>query len=76
MLSAYRGLPAASRLLMINMFGINLGFFLVLPFLAGYMNGLGYAAGTIGLVLALRMLAQQGLTLFTGAAADRWAPAR
>ncbi|MCE0538229.1 MFS transporter [Kineosporia rhizophila] len=71
MLSAYRGLPAASRLLMINMFGINLGFFLVLPFLAGYMNGLGYAAGTIGLVLALRMLAQQGLTLFTGAAADR-----
>ncbi|GAB3252281.1 MFS transporter [Kineosporia babensis] len=70
-IGAYRALPRPSRLLMINMFGINLGFYLVLPFLAGYMGGLGYAAATIGLVLALRTLSQQGLTLFSGAAADR-----
>jgi MFS family permease len=68
---AYRRLPAPSRLLMINMFGINLGFYLVLPFLAGHLAGLGFAATTIGLVLALRTLSQQGLTLFSGVAADR-----
>lgn len=36
-----------------------------------YTRDLGMAAATVGLVLGIRMLAQQGLTLFGGALADR-----
>ncbi|MET0189970.1 MAG: MFS transporter [Pseudonocardia sediminis] len=71
MLRSFGMLSAPSRLLVVNQFGINLGFYLVLPFLATYMGGLGYAAATIGLVLALRNLSQQGLFLVGGSAADR-----
>lgn len=71
MLRSFRTLSGPSRLLVVNQFGINLGFYLVLPFLATYMGGLGYAAATIGLVLALRNLSQQGLFLVGGSAADR-----
>ncbi|ALE81702.1 hypothetical protein XF36_00050 [Pseudonocardia sp. HH130629-09] len=68
---AFGELTVPSRLLVVNQFGVNLGFYLVLPFLATYMGDLGYAAATIGLVLALRNLSQQGLFLIGGSAADR-----
>lgn len=71
MLRAFRGLTAPSRMLVVNQLGINLGFYLVLPFLAVHMADLGFAAATIGLVLALRVLSQQGLFLVGGSAADR-----
>ncbi|MFP5019590.1 MFS transporter [Pseudonocardia phyllosphaerae] len=71
MLRAFRELTLPARLLVVNQLGINLGFYLVLPFLATHMAGLGYAAATIGLVLALRNLSQQGLFLIGGSAADR-----
>ncbi|MEJ2868069.1 MFS transporter [Actinomycetospora sp. OC33-EN08] len=71
MLASFRELSTPSRLLVINQFGINIGFYLVLPFLATYMGSLGFAAATIGLVLALRNLSQQGLFLIGGSAADR-----
>lgn len=71
MLASFGMLSAPGRLLVINQFGINLGFYLVLPFLATYMGSIGYAAATIGLVLALRNLSQQGLFLVGGSAADR-----
>ena len=71
MLGSFRALSVPARLLVVNQFGINVGFYLVLPFLAVYLGGLGYAAATIGMVLALRNLSQQGLFLVGGSAADR-----
>ncbi len=48
------------------------GFFMVIPLLSvHYVDGLGWAAASIGLVLALRQFTQQGLTLFGGVLADR-----
>lgn len=63
-------LPA--RLLMINQFGINLGFYMLMPYLAGYMSGpLGLATWMVGLVLGVRAVSQQGMFLFGGLLADR-----
>lgn len=59
------------RLLLANQFGVNLGFYLLVPYLAGHLSGLGLAAGTVGLVLGARTLSQQGLFLIGGSAADR-----
>jgi DHA1 family multidrug resistance protein-like MFS transporter len=48
------------------------GFFAVIPLIAvHYVDGLGWAAGSVGLVLAVRQFLQQGSTLFFGALADR-----
>jgi DHA1 family multidrug resistance protein-like MFS transporter len=48
------------------------GFFMIVPLISvHYVDDLGWAAGAIGLVLAVRQLTQQGLTLFGGALADR-----
>lgn len=63
------------RLLAVNQAGINLGFFIVLPYLAAYLtDGLGMAAATVGLVLGARTLRQQGLFLPSGALVDRVGP--
>lgn len=56
-----------SRLLMINQLGINLGFFMLMPYLANYLGGtLGLAAWAVGLVIGVRNFAQQGM-FFVGA---------
>jgi len=48
------------------------GFFMVVPLIAvHYVDGLGWAAASIGLVLAVRQFAQQGLTPLSGVLADR-----
>jgi MFS transporter, DHA1 family, multidrug resistance protein len=48
------------------------GFFMVIPLISVYyVDSLGWAAASIGLVLAVRQVTQQGLTLFGGALADR-----
>lgn len=71
-LKAFQQLSYASRLLVINQFGINVGFYMLLPFLAAYMSeNLGYSAAMIGLVLGIRNLSQQGMFLIGGTAADR-----
>ncbi|MBE9376468.1 MFS transporter [Saccharopolyspora sp. HNM0983] len=57
--------------MVINQFGINIGFYMLLPFLASYMTSLGYGAAVIGLVLGVRNLSQQGMFLIGGTAADR-----
>jgi hypothetical protein len=68
----FRALSPAARLLVVNQFGINVGFYMVVPFLATYLvDGLGYAAALVGVVLGVRTLAQQGLFLVGGTAADR-----
>lgn len=61
-----------AQLLMINQFGINLGFYMLMPFLAGYLAGpLGLAAWAVGLVLGVRNFSQQGMFLIGGTLADR-----
>jgi MFS family permease len=61
-----------SRLLMINQFGINLGFYMLMPYLAGYLAGpLALAAWAIGLVLGVRNFSQQGMFIVGGTLADR-----
>ncbi|MBC8076488.1 MAG: MFS transporter [Chloroflexales bacterium] len=48
------------------------GFFMVVPLIAiHYVDGLGWAAAAIGLVLAVRQTTQQGLAMFGGVLADR-----
>src|SRR3954471_3233703 len=48
------------------------GFFMVIPMISvHYVDGLGWTAGAVGLVLAARQFFQQGLTPFSGALADR-----
>lgn len=72
-----RGLTPAARLLIINYFVMCLAFFMVLPFLAGYLrDDLGLATALAGLVLGIRTLSQQGLYLIGGSAADRLGPQR
>lgn len=51
------------------------GFFLVVPLVAvHYVDHLGWTAGAVGIVLALRQLAQQGGSVFFGILADRTGP--
>ena len=61
-----------SRMLMINQFGINVGFYMLMPYLAGYLAGpLGLAAWAVGLVLGVRNFSQQGMFIVGGTLADR-----
>jgi MFS family permease len=70
--AAFRSFPGSVRLLVINQFGINLGFYMLMPYLANHLSaGLGMAAWTVGLVLGVRTLSQQGLFLLGGTLADR-----
>lgn len=58
--------------ILVDTFLMWCGFFMVIPLLAvHYVDGLGWAAASIGLVLAIRQVTQQGLTLLSGALADR-----
>ncbi|MGB5112794.1 MAG: MFS transporter [Mycobacterium sp.] len=70
--SGFRSFGWPSRMLMINQFGINLGFYMLMPYLAGYLAGpLGLAAWAIGLVLGVRNFSQQGMFIVGGTLADR-----
>lgn len=72
MVTQFRSFGWPSRLLMVNQFGINLGFYMLMPYLAGYLAGpLGLAAWAIGLVLGVRNFSQQGMFIVGGTLADR-----
>ncbi|WP_040792526.1 MFS transporter [Nocardia paucivorans] len=72
-LDRFRAFDTPARLLMINQFGINLGFYMLMPYLAGYLAGpLGLAAWAVGLVLGIRNFSQQGMFLVGGTLADRF----
>jgi MFS transporter, DHA1 family, multidrug resistance protein len=61
------------RVLLVSTFFAWGGFFLIIPMISvHYVDGLGWTAGAIGLVLAVRQFMQQGLTPFSGALADRF----
>ncbi|WP_293004191.1 MFS transporter [Mycobacterium sp.] len=71
-LTRWRSFDRAAHVLMVNQFGINLGFYLLMPYLAGYLAGpLGLAAWAIGLVLGVRNFSQQGMFIVGGTLADR-----
>ncbi|MEI5099144.1 MFS transporter [Streptomyces sp. PmtG] len=62
----------AVQLLFVNQLTINLGFYMLMPYLAAHLSGrLGLAAWAVGLVLGVRNLSQQGMFLVGGALADR-----
>ncbi|MGC5662829.1 MFS transporter [Micromonospora sp. WMMD723] len=70
--STLRSFPLPIRLLVVNQFGVNVGFYLLLPYLAGYLaDDVGLSAAVIGIVFGVRNLSQQGLFLLGGSAADR-----
>ncbi|MFJ3906523.1 MFS transporter [Streptomyces sp. NPDC090025] len=67
-----RTFEPAVRLLFLNQLTINLGFYMLMPYLAAHLaDGLGMAAWSVGLVLGARNLSQQGMFLVGGALADR-----
>ncbi|MCG8425227.1 MAG: MFS transporter [Proteobacteria bacterium] len=70
-LRSLREATPATRWLLISDFGFNMGFYSLMPFLAGELEQRGVAAASIGLVLGVRTLCQQGLYLVGGAIADR-----
>lgn len=66
-------LPAPLRLLLATQFAFNVGFYLVVPFLAAYLTDTLQLAGWIvGAVLGLRTFSQQGMFVIGGALADRF----
>ena len=65
------------RLLVWSMAVFNAGFYLVLPFLAVHLtDDIGLSAALVGLVMGLRMVAQQGFFLLGGLLADTWGARR
>ncbi|MFF7211933.1 MDR family MFS transporter [Streptomyces sp. NPDC008238] len=68
-----RSFDTPARLLMANQFAINLGFFMLMPYLADHLaGGLGLAAWAVGLVLGVRNFSQQGMFVLGGTIADRF----
>lgn len=68
----YRSFPLPVRLLLVNQFGVNTGFYVLVPFLAGYLaDDVGMSAALVGVVLGVRNLSQQGMFLLGGSASDR-----
>ncbi|MFC7382218.1 MFS transporter [Sphaerisporangium rhizosphaerae] len=60
------------QLLLVNQLTINIGFYMLMPYLANYLSGdLGLAVWLVGLILGVRNLSQQGMFLIGGSLADR-----
>jgi MFS family permease len=58
---------------MVNQFTINLGFYMLMPYLAAHLSGtLGLAGWIVGLILGVRNFSQQGMFLVGGTLADRY----
>ncbi|MFE3558103.1 MFS transporter [Streptomyces sp. NPDC059193] len=72
-LAQVRSYERGVRLLMVNQFAINLGFYMLMPYLAAHLAGpLGLAGWTVGLILGVRNFSQQGMFLIGGTLADRF----
>ncbi|MGY2113024.1 MFS transporter [Nocardia gipuzkoensis] len=71
-LGVFGTFPLSVRLLLVNQLVGNIGFFMLVPFLAEYLlTDLALSAAVVGVVLGVRNLSQQGLFLVGGSAADR-----
>ncbi|MET7622455.1 MFS transporter [Streptomyces sp. NPDC005408] len=67
-----RSYERSVQLLMVNQFTINLGFYMLMPYLATHLAGpLGLAGWLVGLILGVRNFSQQGMFLVGGTLADR-----
>ncbi|MFE3642348.1 MDR family MFS transporter [Streptomyces sp. NPDC059169] len=67
-----RSYERSVQLLMVNQFTINLGFYMLMPYLAAHLAGpLGLAGWLVGLILGVRNFSQQGMFLIGGTLADR-----
>ncbi|GAB2842798.1 MFS transporter [Streptomyces deserti] len=72
LLTQVRSYERSVQLLMVNQFTINLGFYMLMPYLAAHLSGtLGMAGWIVGLVLGVRNFSQQGMFLVGGTLADR-----
>ncbi|ETW26639.1 hypothetical protein MGAST_07695 [Mycobacterium gastri 'Wayne'] len=72
LVAQFRSFDMPSRMLMINQFGINIDFYMLMPYLAAYLAGpLGLAAWAVGLVLGVRNFSQQGMFVVGVTLADR-----
>jgi DHA1 family multidrug resistance protein-like MFS transporter len=61
--------------ILVGQFFVMGGFFMVIPLMAvHFVEHLGWAAGTIGIILALRQFLQQSVTVFFGVLCDRIGP--
>ncbi|WP_191601749.1 MFS transporter [Marinomonas algicola] len=70
-LADWSTLTAAGRVLVINGFTFNLGFYMMLPYLATHLaQDLGLSGGFVGFIIGLRVLSQQGLFLVGGTLGD------
>ncbi|PWK65085.1 nitrate/nitrite transporter NarK [Streptomyces sp. CG 926] len=68
----YRSFDATVQLLLVNQLSINLGFYMLMPYLAAHLSGsLALATWAVGLILGVRNLSQQGMFLVGGMLADR-----
>ncbi|MFE0172385.1 MFS transporter [Streptomyces sp. NPDC059002] len=68
-----RSYERSVQLLLVNQFTINLGFYMLMPYLAQHLSGtLGLAGWLVGLVLGVRNFSQQGMFLVGGTLADRF----
>ncbi|WP_089246141.1 MFS transporter [Rhodococcoides kyotonense] len=68
-----RDVPPVVKLLLSSMVLFNVGFYLVVPFLAVHLSEeLGFAGWVVGLVLGLRTFSQQGMFFVGGGIADRF----
>ncbi|MEU0022728.1 MFS transporter [Streptomyces rochei] len=71
-LAQVRSYERSVQLLMVNQFTINLGFYMLMPYLAAYLAGpVGLAGWLVGLILGVRNFSQQGMFLLGGTLADR-----
>jgi MFS family permease len=72
LLTQVRSYERSVQLLMVNQFTINLGFYMLMPYLAAHLSGtVGLAGWIVGLVLGVRNFSQQGMFLVGGTLADR-----
>jgi predicted MFS family arabinose efflux permease len=71
-LGKFRSFSRPIQVLQINQVGINLGFYMLMPYLANYLvEGVGLAVWVAGLILGSRNMSQQGLFLIGGTLSDR-----
>ncbi|WP_158886740.1 MFS transporter [Amycolatopsis anabasis] len=69
----FRSFDRPTRLLAVNQFTINVGFYMLMPYLAAHLSvGLGLAGWLVGFILGVRNFSQQGMFFLGGALADRF----
>ncbi|PXY17568.1 MFS transporter [Prauserella sp. PE36] len=72
-LRQFRSFDRPVQLLALNQFTINIGFYMLMPYLAAHLSlGLGLAGWMVGLILGARNFSQQGMFLLGGSLADRF----